>query len=95
MAIAVHFINKPNAETRRQYESAFRRLDALGSRHPEGRLSHVSWLVGPQLHVLDVWESQDKLDAFFQTLGPILRELGMELVGPPEVGEVVQVIVPD
>ena len=95
MAIAVHFINQPNADTRRQYESAFRQLDALGTRHPEGRLSHVSWLVGHQLHVLDVWESQVKLDAFFQTLGPILAESGMELAGPPEVGEVVQVIVPN
>lgn len=94
MAIAIHIINKPNADTRRQYESGFRQLDELGARHPEGRLSHVSWIVGNQLHVLDVWESQDKLDTFFQTLGPILAGVGMELVGPPEVGEVIQVIVP-
>lgn len=28
------------------------------------------------------------------TLGPILEEFDMELAGPPEVGEVIQVIVP-
>ena len=51
-------------------------------------------MVGHQLHVLDVTEFQEKLDAFFQSLGPILDESGMELGGPPEVGEAVQVIMP-
>ncbi len=94
MAIAVHFINKPDPETRDKYETSFRRLDELDARHPRGRRSHVSWIIGEQLHVLDVWDSQEELDAYFHTLGPILEEFGMELAGPPEVGEVIQVIVP-
>lgn len=94
MAIAVHIINKPDPQTRDKYEASFRRLDELDALHPAGRRSHVSWIIGEQMHVLDVWDSQEELDAFFHTLAPILEEFGMELAGPPEVGQVIQVIVP-
>ncbi|MGH9223594.1 MAG: hypothetical protein ACRD2W_07350 [Acidimicrobiales bacterium] len=70
-------------------------LEALGARHPDRRLSHTSWLVGAELHVLDVWESQDKLEAFFtSTLGRIIDDAGLELSRPPEIGDVVQVVLP-
>lgn len=95
MAIAAHFLNKPDPETRQRYEAAFRQLDELGARHPEGRLSHTSWIVGDQLHVLDVWESQDKLDAFYaETLGQLIGDFGLELAEPPELGDVVQLLLP-
>ena len=95
MAIAAHFINKANPETRERYEAAFRQLDELEANHPDGWLSHTSWIVGDQLHVLDVWESQDKLDAFFaETLGQLITDFGFELVQPPEIGDVVQVLLP-
>jgi hypothetical protein len=94
MAIAVHLVNKPNPATLDQAKSTYDQLDARGARHPDGRLSHVSWIVGDEFHVLDVWESRDSLDAFFDTLGPILAETGMELAGPPEIGDLVQIIVP-
>ena len=92
MAIAVHIVNKPNPETRQQAESVYARLDELDARHPEGRFSHIAWVVGDEFHVLDVWESKEKLDAFFGTLGPVLDEFGMELAGQPEIGDVVQII---
>lgn len=95
MAIALHIISKPDPQTRQKYESTFAKLDELHARHPAGRLSHVSWTVGDELHVLDVWESRDQFEAFFLVLGPILGELGMELAGPPEIGEAIQVLVPD
>lgn len=95
MAIAAHFINKANPGTRERYEAAFRQLDELGANHPDGWLSHTSWIVVDQLHVLDVWESQDKLDAFFaETLGQLIADFGFELVQPPEIGDVVQVLLP-
>ncbi len=95
MAIAVQFINTPNVDARRRYQAATHRLEELGAEPPDGRLSHVSWMIGDQLHVLDVWESQIKLDAFLRTLGPLFAEFGMELVRPPEVGEVVRFVVAD
>ncbi len=95
MPIAAFFVNKSDPETRERYDAVFRQLDRLGARHPDGRLSHTSWIVGRQLHVLDVWESQDKLDAFFEeTLGQLLDSAGLELAGPPEIGDVVQILLP-
>lgn len=95
MPVAAHFVNKPDLETRRRYEAAFERLDAQGARHPDGRLSHTSWIVGGELHVLDVWESQEKLDAYFtSTLGQLIADVGLELSRPPEMGDVVQIVLP-
>ncbi len=95
MPIAAHFVNKPHPNMREQYEAAFRQLEELGARHPEGWLSHTSWVVGDQLHVLDVWESQDKLDAFFsETLGQLIADFGFKLAQPPEIGDVVQHVLP-
>src|SRR5450759_3582870 len=56
--------------------------------------SHTAWLVGDVLHVLNVWDTEEDNDAFMQTLAPILEELGLELDGPPEMGELLQVIQP-
>jgi hypothetical protein len=52
-------------------------------------------VVGDVLHVLDVWDSQDDLDAFMLRLGPILQEFGMQLAGEPEIGEVLQIVRPE
>ncbi len=95
MAIAAHFVNKPDPGARDRYTTALRRLDALGARDPDGRQSHTAWIVGSELHVLDVWESQDKLDAYFrETLGELIAESGLVLAKPPEIGDVVQVLLP-
>ena len=93
VAIAAHFVNKPDPEARYRYDTAFRRLDELGARDPDGRRSHTAWIVGSELHVLDVWDSQDTLDTYFrETLGELIAESGLVLAGPPEIGDVVQVL---
>ncbi len=92
MAVVAYITNKPDSSTREKYEAAFRRLDELDIRHPEGRLVHVSWITNGQMRVLDVWQSQQPLKAFYPMLAPILSEFGMELSGRPELGELVQVI---
>jgi hypothetical protein len=95
VAIAVHVVNTANPNVRRQYEEAWKQLDEQDAHHPAGRRSHTAWLVGDALHVLDVWESQEQMDAFMQqTLGPTLQGVGMDLVGPPEAGELLNVVVP-
>ncbi|MGZ4543652.1 MAG: hypothetical protein ACXVXI_11140 [Mycobacteriaceae bacterium] len=95
MAIAVHVENMPKHDAMQAYEAAWRRIDERGLRHPQGRQSHTAWLVGDVLHVLDVWDSEEEVDAWMATLGPILQEFGMELAGPPEVGELLQIVRPD
>ena len=42
-----------------------------------------------------MWESQASFDAYFQTLGPIIEESGMRIAGPPQVGDVVQILLPE
>ncbi len=94
MAIAVHIVNTPESDTRSAYEAAWRQLNEKGARDPAGRQSHTAWIVGDVLHVLDVWDSQEHMDAWMQVIGPIIEESGMELAGPPEIGDVLQVITP-
>lgn len=95
MAIAVHITNTPKSDAREAYEGSWRRMDERGIRHPPGRQSHTAYMVGDVLHVFDVWDSRDDMEEFMSVLGPILQEFGMELAGPPEVGEVVNVVRPD
>lgn len=92
MAVVAHITNKPDSSSREKYEAAFHRIDELDIRHPQGRLVHVSWIMDGQMRVLDVWQSEQAFGAFYPMLAPILIEFGLELSGPPELGEVVQVI---
>ena len=51
MAIAVHLVNTPKNDAREAYETAWRRIDEQGVRHPKGRQSHTAWVVDDVLHV--------------------------------------------
>ena len=95
MAIAVHIVNTSKDDARRDYEAAWHRMDEEGLRHPTGRQSHTAWMVGDVLHVLDVWDSEDNMNAWMQQLAPMLAELGMEISGQPETGELLQIVRPD
>jgi hypothetical protein len=95
MAIAVHIVNTPSGDAREAYSAAWRRIDEQGLRHPAGRQSHTAWLVGDVFHVLDVWESPEAMRQWMATLAPILEEVGMQLQGEPEVGELLQVVLPE
>ena len=95
MAIAAHIVNTRKSDVREAYQAAWRQMDEQGLRHPAGRQSHTARVVGDVLHVVDVWDSADHMNAWLETLGPILQEAAMELAGPPEVGEVLQTVRPD
>jgi uncharacterized protein (DUF2384 family) len=95
MAIVVHVVNTPKTNAREAYETAWQRIDQQGLRHPKGRQSHTAWLVDDVLHVVDVWDTEDNMDDWMQKLAPILEDFNMELAGPPETGEVLQIVQPD
>ena len=95
VAIAIHIVNTPKSDAREAYDAAWAQLDQLDLRNPPGRHSHTAWMVGDVFHVLDVWESQNDFDAFMAQLGPILGASGMELAGPPEVGDLVNIVTSD
>ena len=92
VAIAVHIVNTPKKDARPAYEAACVQLDQQDLTHPPGRRNHTAWMVGDVYHVLDVWESPEDFDAFMTRLGPILGGSGMELAGPPEIGDLVNVL---
>jgi uncharacterized protein (DUF2384 family) len=94
MAIAVHIVNTPKTDVGEAYEAAWRRIDEKGLRHPKGRQSHIAWVVDDVLHVVDVWDSEDDMKDWMQTLAPILEDSHMELAGPPEAGELLQIVQP-
>lgn len=95
MAIAVHVVNTPKNDAREAYQAAWRRIDEQGLRHPKGRQSHTAWIVGDVLHVVDVWDSEDDMLHWMQTLAPILEDSNMELAGQPETGELLQIVQPN
>jgi hypothetical protein len=95
MAIAVHLVNTPKSDVREAYETAWQRIDEQGMRHPKGRQSHTAWVVDDVLHVLDVWDSEDAMTQWMQTLAPILRDSNMELAAQPKAGAVLQIVRPD
>ena|SRR6188768_170697 len=82
MAILVRF--KPVGLTATQYENVGRTLEQQGHWPPEGLLAHVCFGHENDLHVSEVWESQEQQQRFAQKLMPVLEEEGVELEGEPE-----------
>ena len=80
MALGFYFVNK--GLTPKKYEEALRQLEAAGAGAPEGRIYHVALENDGEIQVLDIWESQEALDAFGATLVPVLTGLGIELSEP-------------
>jgi hypothetical protein len=93
--IVVHVVaTTPAGDIREIYKTIWEHFDAQGVRHPTGRRSHMAYLVGDALHTADVWESREDLDAYLRVFGPVADELGVQLTGPPEVGELLDVVLP-
>jgi hypothetical protein len=92
MTFATHLINTPYARARAAYLEAWQDIDAQGLRHPGGRQLHVAWTVEDVLHVVDVWNSEESQGRFMRDLLPILDKFGMQIVQPPESGELLQIV---
>ena len=88
MAIVVMFEVK--GATAAKYDEVLRRLTDMGQRVPDGQMYHICYGDTERLQVINVFESQAKLDAFGAKLAPILQE--MEIEAKPTVFEVYNVI---
>jgi hypothetical protein len=82
MAIAVYF--NPEAMTAEQYDATMAALDAAGAGSPAGRLYHSCFGAPDHLMVYDVWASAENFEAFGETLGPILADVGVD-AGEPDI----------
>jgi hypothetical protein len=63
-----------------QYRRVISELEAAGLGAPEGRTYHVASLDADGMTVLDVWDSEETLGRFAETLVPIIASTG---VTPP------------
>ena len=88
MAIVAMF--EVEGATTSKYDEVIRRLTGIGQRVPDGQLYHVCYGDRQRLQVVDVFESQAKLDAFAAKLVPILQEMGIQ--AKPSIFEVYNII---
>lgn len=89
MALGIYF--SPSSFTPAEYDEAVSRLEAAGAGAPAGRLYHVALETDGQIQVFDIWDSQESLDAFGETLVPIMTALGAD-PGQPMVSKVHNII---
>lgn len=73
-----------------KYDQIIRRLAEIGLGAPDGRAYHICYGDVRRLQVIDVFESQAKLEAFGAKLMPILMEFGVQ--ARPEAGEIHNII---
>ena len=68
--------------TVQKYEKTIKDLNAAGVGKPAGRLYHVVTEQPVGMLVTDIWESEDKLNKFSETLIPILKKNGVTPAPP-------------
>ena len=61
MALSVYFA--PKGMTAEKYDAVIERLAEAGAAAPEGRSYHCAFAAGEDVHVVDVWDSQEAFDA--------------------------------
>jgi hypothetical protein len=88
MAILAMFeVNGANSS---KYDEVIRRLTEIGLRVPDGQLYHICYGDRQNLQVIDIFDSQAKLDAFGSKLAPILKDIGIE--AKPAIFEIYNII---
>ena len=85
MSIVVRF--KPTSLTTEQYDETIRRLKDAGDFPPDGCAMHVVFGTDGNLQVSEIWDSPEQLQAFGDTLMPILADVGIGFSGEPEIFE--------
>ena len=89
MSISILFT--PTGASRAQYDDSIRGLEKNGPWPPDGMEYHVAFGEGDSFRVLEVWENQEKANAFADRLMPLLKDLGID-PGQPDFGEVINVV---
>jgi|ERR671911_1436295 hypothetical protein len=90
-SILVRFTAAPNVTTE-QYDETIRRLKTSGDWLPEGLEYHVAFRSNGNFRVSEIWDSRKQLDTFGERLMPLLKDVGIELSGEPEVLEIHNIV---
>jgi hypothetical protein len=91
MSMLVRFT--PQSVSTDKYDETVSKLEEGGDWPPDGLEYHVCFLTDGNVAVSEIWESQEKFDAFGERLMPILKEVGID-PGEPAVLEVHNTIKP-
>ena len=75
-----------------QYDESIRRLEKSGDWLPDGLEYHVAFKANGNLRVSEIWDSREQFDAFGERLMPLLKDVGIELSGEPEMLEIHNII---
>jgi hypothetical protein len=78
--------------TTEQYDETIRRLEKSGDWLPAGLEFHVAFRSNGDLRVSEIWDSREQFDAFGEHLMPVLKDVGIELSGEPEMLEIHNII---
>jgi quinol monooxygenase YgiN len=77
--MAIGFIFNNPGQTQEQYDAAVEQLN-LAQSQPEGWIFHAAGPTEDGWRVVEVWESQEAADAYFQgRLGQVLQNVGVSL----------------
>ena len=80
--MAIGYVFNNPGQTQEQYDAAVEQLD-LAVSLPEGWIFHAAGPTEDGWRVVEVWESQEAADAYFQgKLGQVLQNLGVSLAQP-------------
>ena len=74
------------------YDKTLKDLEAAGVGSPAGRKYHFALEIENNIHVFDIWESQEAFEAFGATLLPILAAEGVD-PGAPMVSPIHNIII--
>ena len=86
-SILVRFTAAGNVTTD-QYDETIKRLEKSGDRLPDGLDYHCAFRSNGNFRVSEVWDSREQFDAFGKRLMPVLKDVGIELRGEPEILEI-------
>jgi hypothetical protein len=90
-SILARFTAAPDV-TSEQYDETLRRLEKSGDWLPDGLEYHVAFHSNGNFRVSEIWDSRKQLEAFGERLMPVLKDVGIELTGQPEVLEIHNII---
>jgi hypothetical protein len=89
--VLARFTAAPSVTTE-QYDETIRRLEKSGDWLPEGLEFHVAFKSNGNFRVSEIWDTREQFDAFGERLMPVLKDVGIELTGEPEMLEIYNII---
>jgi hypothetical protein len=89
--MAIGFIFNNPGQTQEQYDTVVEQLN-LAESLPEGWIFHAAGPTEDGWRVVEVWESQEAADAYFQELGPVLQDVVGVSLSQPDTFTVYNVI---